>query len=267
MTLLVAGSERVDAGKTTFSTGLVARTGAVGFKPRAGNDRWFHHDDYRRAVESGRLYGKDARRLAAAGPGQLAPEDVNPVHRLWRPTPGRTGLLGQDDRSFVLDRVGDSYLRNGTVDLPPLVREHLPVSEARVVASLAELNEAMADLHLPAMERLRETVAGADRAVVESYADVARPFRGVEPDAVAVCRPRRVRLYRGERYRKACEVAAGGPEEGQLEERVENVLDLVEPEARLDLPALPAETRTDPGAVADAYADAYDRLLSLAGWD
>ncbi len=40
MKLLVAGGDRVDAGKTTFSTGLLARTDAVGFKPRAGNDYW-----------------------------------------------------------------------------------------------------------------------------------------------------------------------------------------------------------------------------------
>ncbi|MEF8791499.1 MAG: ATPase, partial [Haloarculaceae archaeon] len=65
MRLLVAGADRVDAGKTTFSTGLVHETGATGYKPRAGNDYWFDHDDYRRAVDAGRLYGKDARRLAA----------------------------------------------------------------------------------------------------------------------------------------------------------------------------------------------------------
>lgn len=46
MTLLVAGSERVDAGKTTFALGLIASLDGVGFKPRAGNDYWFHHDDY-----------------------------------------------------------------------------------------------------------------------------------------------------------------------------------------------------------------------------
>jgi len=52
LVILVAGGARVDAGKTTFSTGLVAdlaaRAGdAVGVKPRAGNDYWYDHDDYR----------------------------------------------------------------------------------------------------------------------------------------------------------------------------------------------------------------------------
>ena len=72
MKLLVAGASKVDAGKTTFTAGLVERTGVRAFKPRAGNDYWYDHDDYRRAVESGRLYGKDAERLAATSPGEAA---------------------------------------------------------------------------------------------------------------------------------------------------------------------------------------------------
>jgi predicted P-loop ATPase/GTPase len=38
MNLLVAGDRDLDAGKTTFSVGLIERTGAVGYEPRAGND-------------------------------------------------------------------------------------------------------------------------------------------------------------------------------------------------------------------------------------
>jgi len=268
MTLLVAGAARVDAGKTTFSTGLVAHTGAVGFKPRAGNDRWFHHDDYRRAIGEGRLYGKDARRLAAASPGDLEPEEINPVHRLWRPSPGETGILGQDDRTFLLDRAGDRYVVNGTVDLPRSTREHLPLSDAVVVESIEELNRAVERLHAPAMEALSATIDTTDRAVVESYGDIARPLREIEPAAVAVVEPGRVRLVDGDRYVRACAITSGGPGpgEGQLEERVESVVDLVDPAATVSLPALQSEVRTDPPAVADAYASAYEELLSVAGW-
>ena len=56
MKLLVAGDARVDAGKTTFAAGLLAAIdGAVGFKPRAGNDYWYDHDDAAAALDSGRL--------------------------------------------------------------------------------------------------------------------------------------------------------------------------------------------------------------------
>ncbi|WP_276257277.1 ATPase [Haloglomus litoreum] len=272
MQLLVAGSDRVDAGKTTFSVGLLAETGATGYKPRAGNDYWFDHDDYRRAVEDGRLYGKDAKRLASAAPGDHRPEAINPVHRLWTPAPGAgKGLLGQDDREFLVDRVGGTgpdedpaFVVNATADLPSGLAERLPLSDARRVADLDEANAAMADCHRPAMEAIGEAVAAADRAVVESYADIARPLDGFEPDAVAVVEPRRVRIYDGERYANACDVASGSAHEGRLEERVGNVVDLLEPRARVELPALTSDERDAPETVADAYAPAYQALLATA---
>jgi len=265
MRLLVAGADRVDAGKTTFSVGLVERTGAVGFKPRAGNDYWFHHDDYRHAVEQGRLFGNDARRLADASPGSLAPEAVNAVHRLWRPTPrGGAGLLGRDDREFLVDRVGDTYVVNATVEVPERVRNGLPVADAVAVDSLAAFNDVMERSHLPAQRELAETVETTDRAVVESYGDVARPHQSVDPDAVAVVEPMRVRIYDGRRYEKACSVATGSPGEGRLEERVEKVIELIEPVTTVALPPLGSDERADPGTVADAYDEAYDAMVATA---
>jgi predicted P-loop ATPase/GTPase len=265
MTLLVAGGARVDAGKTTFTVGLLERTAGVGFKPRAGNDYWFDHDDYRHAVDRGRLFGKDARKLAAASPGERDPEDVNPVHRLWRPSPGGgTGILGREDREFVLDRVRDRYVVNDTVEVPQSARESLELDDPVGVDTLLEFNEAMASLHLPAQQDLLADIEAAERAVVESYADIARPVRDLDPDAVAVVEPRRVGVYDGRRYVKACAVATGGPDRGQLEERVPNVTDLVDPAVTVSVPPLTAEERSDPATVADAYADAYDELLSVA---
>jgi predicted P-loop ATPase/GTPase len=270
MQLLVAGSDRVDAGKTTFSVGLLDETGATGYKPRAGNDYWFDHDDYRRAVDDGRLYGKDAKRLAAAAPGDHLPEAINPVHRLWTPSPGAgKGLLGQDGREFLIDRVGGpgeepSFVVNATADLPSELTEHLTLTDARRVSDLDKANAAMADLHKPAMDALADTVRRADRAVVESYADIARPLEGYEPDAVAVVEPRRARIFDGERYANACEVASGSAHEGRLEERVGNVMELLDPRAQVGLPALTATERDDPGTVADAYGPAYEALLATA---
>jgi len=269
MSVLVVGATDVDAGKTTFSTGLVARTDAVGFKPRAGNDFWDHHDKCRTVFAEGRLYGKDATRLVAASPGELEPEAVNPVHRLWQPLPGRTGLLGQEGRDFVVDRVGDEYVRNGTVSVPPSVREALPLSDATVVESTDELNAAVERLYLPALASLTRTVERTERAVVESYAAVARPLRGLEPDAVAVVEPARARIVDGDRFVQGCSIATSAPGtlEGTLEERVPAVLDLVDPVATVELPVLGGDDRSDPDAVADAYRPAYDELLSVAGWE
>jgi len=265
MNLLVAGAARVDAGKTTVSTGLVDRVGGVGFKPRAGNDHWYDHGAVKRALGEGRLYGADARRLAAASAPELAPEAINPVHRLWRPAPGAgTGLLGQDGRRFLVDRVGEEYVVNGTVDLPAGVREALPLADATVVDSLEAANRAMAERHVPAVEGLADAVAGADRAVVESYADVAVPIAGVAFDAVAVVEPRRVRVYDGERFGRAAEVAAGSARQGQLETTVGDVTGLAEAAATAPLPALDGAVREDPAAVADAYEGAHDAVLAAA---
>jgi predicted P-loop ATPase/GTPase len=265
MTLLVCGGRAVDAGKTTFTVGLLDRLDGVGFKPRAGNDHWFDQDDVRVAVERGRLYGKDAKRLAAAGRRDCRPEEINPVHRLWRPAPGPgSGLLGRDDREFVLDRVGERLVVNGEAEMPDLVTEHLPVDDAGSVNSLTEANQVMEQLHLDAIRSLTDDVRETDRAVVESYGDVALPLRTVEYGAVAVVEPRRARIYDGDRFLKAHRVAAGGPREGYLEEPVDELVSLLDPEATVELPALTSKQRADPAAVATAYEPAYDELLAAA---
>lgn len=271
MRLLVVGGDRVDAGKTTFSVGLLARTGGVGFKPRAGNDYWYDHDDVRRAIAEERLYGKDAKRLADASAGDVTPEAVNPIHRLWRPAPGPGGgLLGPADREFVCDRVAGSFVRNGHAEVPRPVRERLPVEDAVVVDSVAELNEVTERRHLPATTAVARRIAATDPAVVEAYGDVALPLEGVPEevlpaeryDAVAVVEPSRARVYDGDRFVRAASVAAGSPRDGRLERRVGDVLDPLDPVTRVTLPALGDDDRADPATVADAYAEAYDALLA-----
>ncbi|MFB6354675.1 MAG: ATPase [Halobacteriales archaeon] len=261
MRVLVAGADRVDAGKTTFSTGLLARLGGVGFKPRAGNDYWFDHDDYLGAVEAGRLYGKDAKRLAAASDADVDPEAINPVHRLWRPAPGGDGYLGRADRQFVCDRAGEGWIVNAEAAVPAAADAHLPLDGAVRVSGVDSLNRALSRLALPALDALADTVRGTDPAVVESYGDVARPLADLAVDRAAVVEPGRVRVYDGGRYLDACEVAGGSPLDGQLEERVGDVVELLEPEATVELPALTGAERADPAAVADAYAAAYDAVL------
>ena len=291
---LVAGGSRVDAGKTTFSAGLVAHLAeraadAVGVKPRAGNDYWFDHDDYRVATDGERLYGKDARTLAAAStrtlatvddsspsPSAVAPESINPVHRLWRPTPGRTGMLGDGDRTFLCDRVttetGTRFVVNGAAEdaglLPSELTERLPLSNATRVRGVPAFNEVMAEAHLPAIERLATRVARTPvPTVVESYADVAGtlPRDGpVAPGAVAVVDPGRARIYAGDRYAKARAVTAGSAREGTREEHVDAVTGMIEPLSTVPLPALPGDIRGSPDRIAARYEPAYEALTDVS---
>ncbi len=262
-TYLIAGGRDVDAGKTTFSVGLLAHVGGTGFKPRAGNDVWFHHDDYQRAITEGRLYGKDAHRLAEASATDVEPEDINPIHRLWRPAPGGDGFIGATDREFVLDRIGEGFVVNASVTVPRSANRNLSIENAPRVDTIDALNEQIRARHLPHLRALANRVAECDHAVVESYGDIARPLQNITPDRVAVVEPGRARIYDGERYRRACEVASGrvGPQTGRLEERVADVVGLIDPVATASLPPLRSDTRGDPDAVADAYAGTYQALL------
>ncbi|PSP54340.1 ATPase [Halobacteriales archaeon QS_1_67_19] len=265
MRLLVAGGHRVDAGETTFTTGLLERLEAVGFKPRAGNDYWFDHDDYRSVIADGRLYGKDAARLAEASASTVSPEDLNPVHRLWRPSPGPdTGLVGRADRQFVLDRVGSPYAVNAGANVPESAARNLPLADAPEIGSVERLDEVTQRLHVPALRAFADRIRDAEPAVVESYGDVAVPIRSLSFDAVAVVEPGRVRAYDGDRFLRACEVAGRSPREGRLEVHVPDATNLVEPEATVTLPPLPEADRRDPAAVAQAYGSAYDELLAVA---
>ncbi|WP_226479499.1 ATPase [Natrinema amylolyticum] len=274
MILLVVGADRVDAGKTTFSAGLLERTGAVGYKPRAGNDFWFDHDDCRRALADGRLYGKDAARLSTADGRGRSPERLNPVHRLWRPAPdGGTGLLGRADREFLVDRVGRDgddplFVRNATAEVPARVAEALPLEDAVHVESVGEFNDLAEERYLPAFERLAAEIEAADVAVVESYSDIARPLEALSPSsiaAVAAVEPGRARIYPGDRYCRACEIASSSPRDGAIEKRVPDVLDYLDPIDRVSLPALGSDRQNDPAQVARAYDDAYEALLEVAG--
>ncbi|SIR59986.1 ATPase [Natronorubrum thiooxidans] len=276
MILLVVGADRVDAGKTTFSVGLLERTGAAGYKPRAGNDFWFDHDDCQRALSDGRLYGKDATRLATAEDCGRRPEELNPVHRLWRPTPDDgTGLLGKSDREFLVDRIGrldddtaPTYVRNATADIPDAVADALPLEDAIPVETVDECNELAEQRYVPAFEELATEIESSTVAVVESYSDIAQPLQSLDPaaiSAVAAVEPGRASIYPGDRYCRAAEIASSSPKDGTLEKRVPDVLDYLEPLERVHLPALGSAERADSARIARAYDAAYDALLNAAG--
>ena len=149
------------------------------------------------------------------------------------------------------------------------MHDRLPLSDAVAVKSVEELNAAIRQHYLPALDALGRTIDRTQRAIVESYAEVARPAPGLEPAAVAVVDPTRARLYKGSRYVKSCSIASGGttPLEGQLEQRVPDVVELIDPVVTVELPPLVKEERTDPAAVADAYEPAYGQLFDAAGWE
>ncbi len=265
-TILVAGSRNVDAGKTTFSVGLLNELDGIGIKPRAGNDYWYDYDRVSGAASAGTLVGKDAKRLARASIGDLQPTAMNPLHRLWRPLETGTGaIFGRERSEFMVDRVADDYVVNAGVDMPQELRRGFDLDGALRVESLPEMNEVMQERHRPALDRVRPLLETDQPVVIESYSDVARPLQDVAVDAVAVVGPGHLAVYDGDRYCRAAEVASGNADMGRLEERVGDVVDLIRPVATADLPPLRSDRRTDPAAVAESYADAYVAVLEATG--
>lgn len=261
MRVLVTGSARVDAGKTTYSLGLMHTHGMPGFKPRAGSDYWYHHTTYQTATSEGRLYGRDARRLADATPGPHQVETINPLHRLWRPTPAADDFIGPPDRQFLLDRLGQNdYIVNANTDLPRSAHETLPLTAATRVHTIEDLNRVTEQRYLPALAALVEHINMTDAAVIESYGSIARPCTGLDLDYAVVVEPGRARVYAGPRWLKACDVVGGSAFEGRREQRVSDVTALLEPVATVDLPPLASDELASLERIADAYATAYDHL-------
>lgn len=264
MRVLVAGGRQVDSGKTTFTRGLHAATGVAAYKPRAANDRWTHYEFYCRALEEGILYGKDARRLAADQDHTLTIETLNPIHRLWQPARDGDGLLDMPNQEFVLDRAGDSYIVNGTVELPEALTAALPLADAPRVTSLDELNRHVANRHAAALAGLCDHLARGDPAIVESYSDIASPLPETSIDLAAVVEPERVRLYAGDRYADACAAVPTRPREGVMEPVASRAIQELSPLASHPLPPLREATRSTPVEIARAYREPYETVVRLA---
>lgn len=264
-TVLVAGSRQVDAGKTTLATGIVHGLEGVGLKPRGGNNYWYDYDTVQARLSEGRLVGKDATRLAAVANEEVVAEKINPVHRLWRPISSGTGaIFGRETSEFLVDRVGVNFVVNGETKLPSEVVDMLPLEDAFVVNSLQEMNELMVERHQSALQTVRPIVEERDRVVLESYSDVARPIRDVDIDVAAVVGAGTVDLFDGDRYCRAASVVSGTADLGQLEERVGDVVSLIEPAESYQLQPLQRSKRTDPATVADVYSDFIDGIRQIA---
>lgn len=268
MVYLIAGSTQVDAGKTTFATGLAYWLSAPAYKPRAGNNYWYDHDTVLESIQSGTLLGGDIVSLTNASPENISPTQRNPIHRLWIPTPGPgKGILGQTRQDMLIDRVTisdqDHYIVNGTIELPGILRESLPLESAIEVNYLEELNQIMAEYHRTALNDVLGDIRHQSNPVVESYADIARPLANLVPEVVAVIEPRRCQLYRGDRFANACDVAGSSPFEGQIETRIERVLNLIDPIFEHSLPVLTGTDRSNPKQIAAEYDVIYESLLSV----
>ncbi len=267
--VLIVGLKEKDAGKTSLALALLAYLrekgfNASGFKPRAGNSVWYDYDVVHEALSQGRLYGKDAKVLktasdygseagagAGAGAGvanaNLIEEFINPTHRLWA-EPALIAPISQIPY-FILDRV-TLWFEEGVRNLV-VVNETLPVEyrcddkhfrklRARAssiyhVRDLNTLNKLTEDYYDLAVElAYKKMVEQHDCVVIESYSDIALPWKGLNDlDVVFGVKPGQISVYEPKKYLAAVQLSASTYSQEEL--TTSKIVELVKPikEARV----------------------------------
>ena len=261
--ILIVGLKEKDAGKTSLALALLAYLkgkgfNACGFKPRAGNSVWYDYDVVHEALSQGRLYGKDAKLLKAAsafGPdaGAIMEEFINPIHRLWAEPQLIDPITQIPD--FILDRV-TLWFKEGVRNLV-VVNEALPVeykcndalfenlrakaSSIYHVRDLNTLNTLTEEYYDLAVELVyKEVNKQYDCLVIESYSDIALPWKGLKDlNVVFGVKPGQVSVYDPEKYLAAVQLSASTYSQEEL--ATSRIRDLVKPIKEVRVPPFRSE--------------------------
>lgn len=242
--ILVVGL-RDNAGKTSIACAtisLLREKGfkACGFKPRAGNSVWYDYDIVSKALNQGRLYGKDASLLKTYSKTVLPEEVINPVHRLWAEAPAFIEYSKLP--TFIVDRITlpDKKLVVINDALPfsysveELVRKLRNSNPVVHVSDMKEYNMVIRENYDPATRfAYEEVMKHCDIIVHESYSDVALPWKGIKRlNSVLVVEPGFVYVYDGEKYLSAVKLTKG------REAKTRRALDLLKPVKKIEIPPL-----------------------------
>jgi len=261
--ILIVGLKEKDAGKTSLALALLAYLrekgfNACGFKPRAGNSVWYDYDVVQEALSHGRLYGKDAKLLKAAsafGPdaGAIMEEFINPIHRLWA-EPQHIDPVTQIPY-FILDRV-TLWFKEGAKNLV-VENDALPVeyrcddalfeklranaSSIYHVRDLNRLNKLTEEYYDLAVELVyKEMNKQYDCLVIESYSDIALPWKGLKDLNVVIgVKPGQISVYDPEKYLTAVQLSASTYSQEEL--ATSRILELVKPIKVVKVPPFMSE--------------------------
>ncbi len=245
MKLLVAGSDRVDRARPR-SASACSNDQRSGLQARRPQLR-FDHDDYRERQTSGGCR-QDAKRLAAAYRAMSQRRDQPITASGTRHREPRRACSGR--RPAVRRGPGrPPEYGNGRRVSSPGRRHSGPPSDCRLPMATSNLDRRF---ERPDSGDARRG-AGVGRrgyrsdgpGVIESYGDVLGRFR-----YRTRCRCRRRTRPSAHLRRRPIQQGlsdrTGGPGDGQLEERVPNVVDLIEQVAADGSPRSTASSRSDP---------------------
>lgn len=243
MNLLCAGLRELHSGKTTLTIALIRyfkemNMSVSGYKPRSGNNVWYHWSLIERMLREGRIYGKDAKLLLDESEEEIDIYALNPVHRLWGPQSNE--ISWGNLPNFLLDRItheDKNYIAINKKISFPIDKNHfeklLKNSEIIPIQSTSELNE-LNNLYEQANEWGYQYLSTKyDHIIYESYSDIGIPFLSIpELDYIFVIEPFVISIYPGDRYLKALEYASTI----SIEIKTSRIIELLRPIEKIKIP-------------------------------
>ncbi|MGV9198181.1 MAG: hypothetical protein ACOC44_10730 [Promethearchaeia archaeon] len=241
--LLISGIAEYSAGKTTVARALIRyfnekSQSVSGFKPRSGNNIWYHWKLIREGLDQGTIFSKDAKLLQSEMKNKIPLTLINPVHRLW--TMSSENSAWNSLPHFLMDRINfdnkQYILLNKQQDLP-VKREFFETlfkkSEVIEIKSRDELQE-YSSLYGNATSQAHETLCKKfENIIIESYSNIAVPLRKISDlDFVFITRPFHIDIYKGERFLQALELLSTLP----IEQNTEHVIESIKPVKKIKVP-------------------------------
>ena len=234
MRILCAGLREKDSGKSTLTLSLIKyfkeqNIKVCGFKPKSGNNIWYHWKRVKEGLDKGTLYGRDAAKYFNKCNGKVPITTINPVHRLWMPSFNGSYLEGVPN--FIMDRITieeRQIVALNTKVKTPIDNSHfkklldnseiIKINEREDLESLTELYEKADEWGIMSLSDKVETI------VCESYTNVGLPWNSISDlDYVFVTAPFKIDIYDGERYLKASEYVSSILMEQKTEEIIEPI--------------------------------------------
>ncbi|MFO8017861.1 MAG: hypothetical protein R6U96_04445 [Promethearchaeia archaeon] len=232
--ILISGVKEFSAGKTTVARALIRyfndkSQSVSGFKPRSGNNIWYHWKLIRKGLKRGTVYSKDAKLMSREMNEKISINLLNPVHRLWTTTSETSTWNSLPN--FLLDRITidtqQYVLLNKQQDFP--VKKKLfkklfkqsKIIEIRTREDLQEYSGLYTNATAQAHKILSEKF---DNLVLESYSNIAVPFEKISGlDYVLIAHPFKIEVYNGERYLQALELLSTLPVEQNTDHILESI--------------------------------------------
>lgn len=243
MKILCTGLREFKSGKTTLTLALMRLfkqkdLKVCGFKPKSGNNIWYHWKNVKKALEEGTLYGNDAKKLYKEILEAISITLINPIHRLWMPNMNEVSFGGLPN--FILDRITINEKQIVAVNKHakcPVNRKYFEglfsKSETVQISTREDLQQ-LTELYEKADQTADRILNKKyDIVICESYADTGLPWNGIgDLDYVFAVKPFYLYIYEGEQYLQANKIVSSLT----VEQKTEDIVEPLKPLQKIDIP-------------------------------